>query len=198
MLSMSKNDARLLLTKHHFAPQTLHCAFKRLGSVQYDPLNPVGRNHDLVLQARVPNYKVDDWQTLAYKERFIYDAWDKQASLVLMQDYPKRHIFYDWHAPRWREKIIDKYPEAVDEVLAELKERGALTSTGFNYQVHHEHWEGSWYGPKLTKNVLRALWHTGQVMTHHRDKGKHVYDLAAHVVPKKEYKAKALKTCCQC
>ena len=30
---------------------------KRLGSIQYDPLNVVGRNADLVLQARVEGYR---------------------------------------------------------------------------------------------------------------------------------------------
>lgn len=65
MLKLSKQDARRLLVLHHFTPTSLQGAFERLGSIQYDPLNPVGRNHDLVLQARVPGYSVDDWQALA-------------------------------------------------------------------------------------------------------------------------------------
>jgi uncharacterized protein YcaQ len=169
---------------HHFQPTSLRGAFERLGSVQYDPLNPVGRNHDLVLQARVPDYCVGDWQDLAYRERFLYDGWDKQASLVLMRDYPTRRIYYDWHAPRWRDSILDRYPQAVETVFDELHERGPLGSSDFHFQVHHEQWEGSWYGPKLTKNVLRALWHTGQVQTCIRNKGKHVYDLTERVVPR--------------
>ncbi len=185
MLKLSKQDARRLLVLHHFQPTSLQGAFERLGSVQYDPLNPVGRNHDLVLQARVPGYLVDDWQKFAYGkgERFIYDGWDKQASLVLMRDYPLRRIYYDWHAPRWREAILNRYPEAVITVLQELRDRGPLSSTDFHYQEHHNQWEGSWYGPKLTKNVLRALWHTGQVQTSGRNKGKHVYDLTERVIP---------------
>ncbi len=177
---------------HHFQPTSLQGTFERLGSVQYDPLNPVGRNHDLVLQARVPGYSVGDWQKLAYQERFLYDAWDKQASLVMMRDYPMRRIYYDWHRPRWREAILDRYSEAVKTVLDELHERGPLSSTDFHYQEHHKQWEGSWYGPKLTKNVLRALWHTGQVHTYRRDKGKHVYDLAENVVPSHLYEAEPI------
>ncbi len=177
---------------HHFQPASIEGTFERLGSVQYDPLNPVGRNHDLVLQARVSGYSVGDWQELAYRERFLYDAWDKQASLVMMRDYPMRRIYYDWHAPRWREAILDRYPEAVKIVLEELRERGPLSSTDFHYQEHHKQWEGSWYGPKLTKNVLRALWHTGQVHTYRRSKGKHVYDLAENVVPSHLYEAEPI------
>jgi hypothetical protein len=69
-----------LLARYHFAPTDLPRVFERLGTVQYDPLNPVGHNPDLVLQARVPGYRVDDWQALAYEQRLVYDAWDKQAS----------------------------------------------------------------------------------------------------------------------
>lgn len=192
MLQLSKKDARRFLVSYHFQPTSLQGAFERLGSVQYDSLSPVGRNHDLVLQARVPGYTVGGWQELAYKDRFIYDGWDKQASLVLMSDYPKRRIYYDWHALRWREKILAAYPDAVEKVLSELHKRGPLSSTDFHYQEHRSQWEGSWHGPKLTKNVLRALWHTGRVQTSSRKSGKHVYDLAERVIPGHLYQAKPI------
>ena len=192
MLNLSKSDARRLLAHHHFIPGTLRDVFTRLGSVQYDPLNPVGRNHDLVLQARVPGYRVGDWENLAYQERFIYDAWDKQASLVLLHDWPQRRIYHDWHKSWWDERILRAFPEAIDAVLAELRERGPLSSTAFDYQLHKPEWEGSWYGPKLTKNVLRALWHTGEVMTSGRRNGHHIYDLAEHIVPSEFYGAAPL------
>ncbi|MFW2365242.1 MAG: DNA glycosylase AlkZ-like family protein [Desulforhopalus sp.] len=192
MLKLSKKDARRLLVLHHFKPASLQGAFERLGSVQYDPLNPVGQNHDLVLQARVPGYSVGDWQKLAYQDRFLYDAWDKQASLVMMRDYPVRRIYYDWQTPRWREAILEQYPEAVKTVLGELNARGPLSSIEFHYQKHHKQWEGSWYGPKLTKNVLRALWHTGKIHTTRRNKGKHVYDLAGNVVPRHLFEAEPI------
>ena len=192
MLNLSKGDARRLLAHHHFAPGNLKDVFTRLGSVQYDPLNPVGRNHDLVLQARVPGYRVGDWENLAYQERFIYDAWDKQASLVLMRDWPLRRIYHDWHQSWWDERILRVFPEAITEVLNELHERGPLSSTAFSVQLHKPEWEGSWYGPKLTKNVLRALWHTGKVMTAGRKNGHHIYDLAGRIVPPEFYGAAPL------
>jgi len=192
MLNLSKQDARRLLVLHHFQPTSIQGAFERLGSIQYDPLNPVGRNHDLVLQARVPDYFVDDWQRLAYQERVLFDGWDKQASLVLMRDFPVRRIYYDWHAPRWREAILSRYPQAVKTVLDELHDRGPLSSTDFHFQQHHREWEGSWLGPKLTKNILRGLWHTGQIHTCRRNKGKHVYDLAERIIPNQLYQAQAI------
>lgn len=182
-LKLSKADARALLVRHHFAPSDIPGVFERLGSVQFDPLKPVGCNHDLVLQARVPGYRVGDWEKIAYQERMIYDAWDKQASLVRMEDWPKRRIYHQWHAAAWRKRVLEPYPEAVEILLDELRERGPLSSTEFNHQVHKPEWQGSWYGPKLTKHVLRALWHTGKIVTHHRQGNKHVYDLAERVIP---------------
>ena len=190
-IRLSKADARRLLANHHFEPTTAHGVFERLGSVQYDPLKPVGCNHDLVLQARVPTYKIGDWQKLAYEERFIYDAWDKQASLVMMKDWSYRRIYHQWH-DNWRKELANSHPEVIDIVLSELKKRGPLLGASFEYQAHIKDWEGSWHGPRLTKNVLRALWHSGQVLTHSRKHGHHVYDLAERIIPKKLFKTKAL------
>ena len=79
VLQLSREEARRFLARYHFKPTDLPGVIDRLGTVQYDPLNPVGRNADLVFQARIPGYQVDDWQTAAYTDRIIYDAWDKQA-----------------------------------------------------------------------------------------------------------------------
>ena len=67
------------MVTYHFRPTDIAGAFKRLRSVQFDPIAPVGCNHDLVLQARIPGYRIGDWQTAAYQDRLIYDGWDKQA-----------------------------------------------------------------------------------------------------------------------
>src|SRR2546423_9359782 len=90
MLTLSRAEARRFLANYHFTPTDVPGVFERLGTVQYDPLNPVGRNPDLVLQARVPGYQVDDWQKTAYTDRLGYDAWDQIASLVPVSDWPMR------------------------------------------------------------------------------------------------------------
>src|SRR5205807_1703918 len=79
-LHISREQARRFLAVYHFTPTDLAGTIERLATVQYDPLNPVGRNPDLVFQARVPGYQVDDWQKAAYTDRLVYDAWDKKAS----------------------------------------------------------------------------------------------------------------------
>ena len=46
---------------------------KNVGCVQYDTLNVVGRNPDLVLQSRIEGYKAIMLQELMYKERLLVD-----------------------------------------------------------------------------------------------------------------------------
>lgn len=186
-LNLSKADARRLLASYHLEQTNVEGVFERLSSVQYDPLNPVGRNHDLVLQARAPDYKVNDWEEVAYcpGERVIYDAWDKQACLVPVSDWAHRRVYHEHFSLRWSERVLKPHAQAVKATLAELSTRGPLSSLEFTDQTPVEGWRGSWHGPKLVKNVLRALWYTGQIVTYRRDKGRHVYSLPEEVIPER-------------
>ena len=173
------------MVRHHFTPCTnLDAAFERLRSVQFDPIAPVGCNHDLVLQARVAGYRVGDWQGYAYKQRKIYDGWDKMASLIPFEGWPLRRIFYDAQLYWFRHEVFEEHKEAIDAVLKELGDRGPLMPKEFEFQLKRHDWKGHWYGTSVTKQALRALWHSGMVMTSGRKNGQHLYDLTERVVPK--------------
>lgn len=181
---MTRADARRAMVRHHFA----YCAgqaeaFDRLRSVQFDPLAPVGCNHDLVLQARVGGYKVGDWQQMAYEDRLVYDGWDKMASLVPFEGWPLRRHIYTVHRRKFEKKIFEDHKEAVEAILKEITDRGPLMPKECEFQQRREEWKDSWFGPSVTKQVLRALWHSGLIMTAGRKRGQHVYDLTERVVP---------------
>lgn len=190
MSTLTKEEARQLLINYHFKESSLKGVFDRLGSIQMDPLNPVGRNVDLVIQSRVKDYHVDDWLKLAYKDRYVYDAWDKKACLVLSRDWPYRRIYHKWHGVAWHNYVFKNHKKEVKKVLEELRRRGPLGSQDFEFQIHKDEWKGSWYGPKLTKVILRALWHTGVVLTHSRKNGNHIYDFAENIIPQKYFEAR--------
>jgi uncharacterized protein YcaQ len=186
-LTLSRAEARRFLAAYHFTPTTTPGVFERLGTVQYDPLNPVGRNPDLVLQARVPGYQVDDWQRAAYTDRLVYDAWDKMACLVPMSDWPMRaHLRA--HTATWTPLLLDEQAEAVAAALAELDARGPLSTLEFEDQSHFTV-RTSWHGPKRIKHILRALWDRGLIVTHHRQGGRHYYDRAERVIPPEYFNA---------
>jgi uncharacterized protein YcaQ len=181
---LTKPDVRRAMVRHHFAPFASQMdAFHRLRSIQFDPLAPVGCNHDLVLRARVPGYKIGDWQKIAYEDRLIYDGWDKMASLVPFEGWPLRRYIYTVHRQNFQKRIFEDHKEAVDLILKEISDRGPLLPKDFEFQQRREEWKGSWFGPSVTKQTLRALWHSGLVMTTGRKNGQHVYDLTERVVP---------------
>lgn len=182
-LRLNAGDARHLLGAYHFAPRPLRAALEHLGTIQYDPLKPLGRNPDLVLQARVTGYAEHDWERAAYRRRRIYDAWDKQACLALVEDWPYRRLYHRHFRRRWGERVLDRYPDEVRATLDALERRGPLSSLDFGDDPRPRHLRGSWYGDKLVKHILRGLWLSGAVVTHHRDKGRHVYDLPERVLP---------------
>jgi uncharacterized protein YcaQ len=62
--------------------------FRRIGSVQYDPLNVAGRNPCLVLQSRIKNFSPELLDKLLYQDRVLVDAWDKEMSIYRTSDWP--------------------------------------------------------------------------------------------------------------
>lgn len=176
-------DARRLLWRHHLRPGDLEGVLGRLGSLQYDPLAPLGRNVDLVLQARVPSYRIDDWQVAAYRQRLLVDTWDKQASLVQVHDWPMQAPFFAWFSERWRRHGIDPDAAAGAALREQLRSQGPATSLELGEQGVDPALRGSWYGPKRSRHLLRALWDSGRIVTARRVAGRHAYDLPERVLP---------------
>lgn len=185
-IQISQTQARRLLASYHFTPTNLAGVFQRLGTVQYDPLNPVGRNADLVLQARVPSYRVDDWQQAAYTDRLIYDAWDKQACLVPTSDWIMRTHVRELYRPYHDREIMQADPQTAPAILAAIDARGPLSSLEFENRKHMAD-QHSWYGQTNTKRVLRTMWVSGILVTHHRKGGRHYYDRPERVIPTHHY-----------
>ena len=61
----------------------------RLGSIQYDPLSVVGRNADLVLQARVEGYRPEYLYSLLYEEHSLVDGYDKEMCIYNTKDFSR-------------------------------------------------------------------------------------------------------------
>lgn len=59
---------------------------RKVGCIQYDPLNVVGRNPDLVLQSRCGSYRKNDIEKHLYSDRVLFDVWDKNMSICATSD----------------------------------------------------------------------------------------------------------------
>ena len=105
---------RFLLAKHGLWPPRalsgkdgVMTVFDQLACIQFDPLNVVGRNPDLVLQSRVADYRPAMLYELAYVERRLYDYWDKMMSLVPMRDWPNLAPLRAAWRERHTERLFD-------------------------------------------------------------------------------------------
>jgi uncharacterized protein YcaQ len=99
-------------------------------------------------------------------------------------DWRYRRLYHEYFRAGWEKRVLGPHAQAVEETLVELASRGPLSSLDFEDQRRVDEWAGHWYGPKLVKQVLRALWDTGQIVTHHRENGRHVYSLPGEVIPR--------------
>jgi len=80
-IRVARAVARRYLVLHHFLapPRSLPggragilAVFDRLGSIQFDPIEVAGRNHDLVLLSRVAGYRREQTDELLYETRELY------------------------------------------------------------------------------------------------------------------------------
>jgi uncharacterized protein YcaQ len=89
--SISAATARRFLVRRHLLapprslppePASVMRVMDRLGSLQFDPLEVAGRNHDLTLLARVAGYRRAWTDDLLYRDRVLYETFNKMLSLV--------------------------------------------------------------------------------------------------------------------
>lgn len=156
----------------------------RVGTVQYDVLNVVGRNADLVLQSRVKNYKSKILKDLMYNERKLVDGWDKVMSIYPAKDWIK--------LSRVREKqklsVIgslkyrksEKALELVDEVVSIVEENGPLMAKDINLGSVSR---TSWGFGKLSSATLDYLFHVGILGIHGKNQNQKKYDLINKLLP---------------
>ncbi len=60
----------------------------RLGSLQFDPLEVAGRNHDLVPLVRIDRYRRAWPERLLYEDRLLYETCNGCPSLVPSAELP--------------------------------------------------------------------------------------------------------------
>jgi uncharacterized protein YcaQ len=190
-LHLTNHEARryLLAKQGLYPPRALlgkdgvMAVFDRLACVQFDPLNVVARNPDLVLQSRVADYRPEILYELAYEERQLYDYWDKMMAYVPIRDWPNfalaRSRLRQHHARR-----LDEHAEHIQTVLTAIHERGPTSTLDFDEQ-HNVDWKTDWrWGRmKAAKVILEMLADTGDLVVSHREGSRRFYDLPERVVP---------------
>lgn len=151
--------------------------FRKLGSIQYDPLSIAGRTHDLVLHARVADYE-SAWCDQLYARGEIFEAYNKGLSFVPVGEYPWFRGTLSRNAPR----VLEENAEVAERVLERVHADGPLSALDFERE------RGSttdWFGlpTNAVRAVLEAYAVTGVLGLARRDGNRRYYDLLERLLP---------------
>lgn len=152
---------------------------RRVGCIQFDPLNIVGRNPELVLQSRVAGFQPNLLDGLLYQDRSLLDGWDKMMSIYLTEDWPRFE--------RLRSEARSRLGSPEQPVTAFLPQiRQAITEKGpvssldleFNQTV-----DWPWAPTRLSRAALESMYFWGELIIHHKVHTRKIYDFAHHYLP---------------
>ena len=152
----------------------------RLGSLQFDPLDIAGRNHDLVLLSRIAGYRRDWTDALLYKERRLYESYNKGLSVLPTTEMPWFRLTWDRSRARHEGSTFDEHSPLVAELLERIRRVGPLSSTDVEPRAAIDWY---WRPTNQVRAILEALAEAGILGLSRREGNRRVYDLAERLFP---------------
>lgn len=174
---------RFLVLRHLLAPprslpadpDSVLRVVDRLGSLQFDPLEVAGRNHDLVLLARIAGYRrawTDHW---LYEDRRLYETYNKSLNIVPVAELPLYRWIWDREDRRHGAQAFDEHAPLVEELLERIRAHGSLLPRDVGPR---EAIDWYWRPTNQVRAILEALAEVGRIGIARREGNLRVYDLA--------------------
>jgi uncharacterized protein len=188
-LRISRDVARRYLVLHHFlAPARslppgaagILAVFDRLGSIQFDPIEIAGRNHDLVLLSRVAGYRREQTDELLYGQRLLYETYNKGLSIVPTAELPWYRVAWDRARHQHGAEAFTEHAPLVEELLERIRTTGPMSSIDVEPRAAIE-W--SWRPTNQVRAILEGLAEAGILGLARRDGNRRVYDLVERLFP---------------
>ena len=179
---------RFLVLRHHLAPPRSLAAepasvmrvLDRLGSLQFDPIDVAGRNHDLVLLARIAGYERAWTDRLLYEERALFEAYNKGLSLLPSAELPWYRLSWDRFREGYGRETFEKHAPLVEELLERIRGDGPLSSTDVEPRAAIDWY---WRPTNQVRAILEALAQAGILGLARREGNRRVYDLMERLLP---------------
>jgi len=187
--AISRAVARRFLAIRHFlapprslppSPDSVMAVVDRIGSLQFDPLEVAGRNHDLVLLARIAGYRREWTDRLLYEERELFEAYNKGLSLLPTSELPFYRVTWDRSRRDLEANVFPTHTALVDEILERVRREGPLSATDFDVR---EAIDWYWRPTNQVRAILEALAQAGILGLARRDGNRRVYDLSERLFP---------------
>jgi uncharacterized protein YcaQ len=186
---ISRDAARLFLARRHLiAPprslpaggESVMVVFERLGSIQFDPLEVAGRNHDLVLLARVDGYRREMTDALLYDERRLFEAYNKGLSLLPTHELPWFRLTWERNRERHERESFVAHAALVEELLDRIRRDGPLSPIDLPARPPIDWY---WRPTNPVRAMLEALAESGILGLVRRQGNRRYYDLVERLYP---------------
>lgn len=185
MIKITKKQARQFLINYHGIHKTMKTTddilsyVKKVGCIQFDPVNVAGRNHDLVMQARVKGYRPEHIYKLLYEDRKLIDGLDKNMSIYPLEDWQHLKRLRE-SVSSWRKIKKAEYAEAVEQVREVIKQKGPVSSKDLKMDKKIDWF---WTKAHIGKAVLETLFFHGELIVARKEKNLRYFDYAAKHIP---------------
>jgi uncharacterized protein len=193
---------RLVVTAQGYVPRVrragtdeVESAIRRASCIQLDTISTVERSHRIAISSRAGLYPAGTVPKLLREGRII-EGWAHALCVLPTEDWP----LYAWARERmrdgspWHGDVRTRYPGLEESVLGEIRERGPLGSRDFEGKADPApHRAGtsseamwSW---KPAKQMLDALFASGDLVIADRVNFQRRYDLPERVLPREVLEA---------
>ena len=180
---------RFLVARHFLAParslagglDAVLEVLRKLGSIQFDPIGVAGRNHDLVLHARVAGYE-PAWCDVLYERREIFETTNKALSFIPASEFPWFRLNWGRKGPQFHAAALADNAEVAERVLERIRAEGPLSSADFERESGPTK---DWFGmpENAVRAVLEAYTVAGVIGLSRRDGNHRYYDLVERLLP---------------
>lgn len=187
--TLSRATARRFLVLRHLLvpprrlpaePESVLRVMDRIGSVQFDPLEIAGRNHDLVLLARIAGYRREWTDRWLYQDRVLYETYNKMLSIVPTAELPWYRLTWDRNREEHEGGTFDEHAPLVEEMLTRIRDHGPLLPRDVGPRAAIEWY---WRPTNQVRAILEALAEAGILGISRRERNLRVYDLVDRLFP---------------
>ncbi len=155
--------------------------FRRFGSIQFDPIAVAGRNHDLVLHARVAGYE-PAWCDVLYERGEIFETTNKALSFIPASEFPWFRLGWGRKGPQFHAAALAENAAVAERVLERIRTDGPLSSADFERESGPTK---DWFGmpENAVRAVLEAYTVAGVIGLSRRDGNLRYHDLLERLLP---------------
>ncbi|MGI9018219.1 MAG: winged helix-turn-helix domain-containing protein [Euzebya sp.] len=156
--------------------------YDQIRVVQIDPINVLARAHHQVFMSRLGPYDRDALDQWLWRSGEVYEGWVHVDATAQSDTWPllahRRAHTMPWRGVR---SVMEQRPEFLEQVHAEITERGELSAAQLTDTGERL---GTWGTRSMGRAALDYLHHRGQLAISWRDDRMTAYfDLAQRVIP---------------